>query len=169
MIERLRPDSCRAFTRAQNYLRRFASAAPAQLGALASGQVFTRGPRGVEHVGFRSVPSSRAFRPVDLNDAFTCIDEMTRQPTSVVASALDCPYQLVQVIRTRLRQAEENASWTTLRRVPDGQQRVTATFRRADGATLHVRKPTRAEPPQQAIYDALGVDPVPGGIRKTIV
>ena len=78
-------------------------------------------------------------------------------------------YQLVQVIRTRLRQAGENASWTTLRRILEGQQRITATFRRGDGRTLHVRKATRAEPPQHALYDALGADPQPGGIRKTIV
>ena len=78
-------------------------------------------------------------------------------------------YQLVQVIRTRLRQAGETASWVTLRRILEGQQRITATFRRADGATLHVRKATRAEPPQQAIYDALGIDSAPGGIRKTVV
>ena len=78
-------------------------------------------------------------------------------------------YQLVQVIRTRLRQGGENASWTTLRRIVEGQQRITATFQRADGATLHVRKATRAEPPQQAIYDALGIGPAPGGIRKTVV
>ena len=78
-------------------------------------------------------------------------------------------YQLVQVIRTRLRQGGENASWTTLRRILEGQQRVTATFRRTDGRTLHVRKATRAEPPQQAIYDALGIDSAPGGIRKTLV
>ena len=78
-------------------------------------------------------------------------------------------YQLVQVIRRRLRQSGETASWTTLRRVLEGQQRITATFRRADGRTLHVRKATRAEPPQQAIYDALGVGSAPGGIRKSIV
>ena len=78
-------------------------------------------------------------------------------------------YQLVQVIRARLRQADENASWTMLRRILDAQQRVTATFRRTDGRTLHVRKATCAEPPQQAIYDALGIDATPGGIRKTVV
>ena len=78
-------------------------------------------------------------------------------------------YQLVQVIRRRLRQTGETASWDTLRRILEGQQRITATFRRADGRTLHVRKATRAEPPQQAIYDALTLDPEPGGIRKTIV
>ena len=78
-------------------------------------------------------------------------------------------YQLVQVIRTRLRKHGEHASWTTLRRILEGQQRVTATFRRPDGRTLHVRTATQAEPEQRAIYDALGVDPQPGGVRKTII
>ena len=44
----------------------------------------------------------------------------------------------------------------------------TATFRRPDGRTLH-RTATQAEPDQRAIYDALGVDPHPGGVRKTLV
>ena len=78
-------------------------------------------------------------------------------------------YQLVQVIRTRLRQLGENASWTTLHRILEGQQRVTATFQRTDGRSLHVRKATRAEPPLQAIYGALGIDSAPGRIRKTVV
>ena len=78
-------------------------------------------------------------------------------------------YQLVQVIRTRLRRAGEHASWTTLRRILEGQQRITATFRRDDGRTLHVRKATLAEPPQQAIYEALGISAAPGGVRKNIV
>ena len=78
-------------------------------------------------------------------------------------------YQLVQVIRSRLRAHGEHASWTTLRRSLEGQQRVTATFRRPDGHTLHVRTATQAEPAQRAIYGALGVDPHPGGVRKTII
>ena len=78
-------------------------------------------------------------------------------------------YQLVQVIRTHLRAHGEHASWTTLRRILDGQQRVTATFRRPDGRTLHVRSATQAEPDQRAIYDALGADPHAGGVRKTII
>lgn len=78
-------------------------------------------------------------------------------------------YQLVQVIRKRLKQRGEASSWTTLRRILEGQQRVTVTFRRKDGRTLHVRKATRAETDQKAIYDALGVDPAPGGVRKMIV
>ena len=78
-------------------------------------------------------------------------------------------YQLVQVIRTRLRAHGNAAGWTTLRRILDGQQRVTATFRRPDGRTLHVRTATQAEPGQRELYDALGVDPHPGGVRKTVV
>ena len=70
-------------------------------------------------------------------------------------------YQLVQVIRTRLRAGGENASWTTLRRILEGQQRVTATFARTDVPTVHVRKATRAEVPQQALYDALGINSAP--------
>ena len=58
---------------------------------------------------------------------------------------------------------------TDLRRILEGQQRVTATIRRPDGRTLHVRTATQAEPEQRAVYDALGVDPQPGGVRKTII
>ena len=42
-----------------------------------------------------------------------------------------------------------------LRRILAGQQRVTATLRRKDGRTLHVRKATLAEPAQLKIYTAL--------------
>ena len=78
-------------------------------------------------------------------------------------------YQLVQTIRRRLAEHGENASWTTLRRILQGQHRVTASFRRKDGRTLHVRKATRAEQPQLKIYAALDLDPAPGGVTKLIV
>jgi len=109
---------------------------------------------------FRSLKSELGLRPIDHHKPIRAEGHLF---ITVIA------YQLVQVIRTRLRHASENASWTTLRRILEGQQRITATFRRGDGRTLHVRKATRAEPPQQALYDALGVDAQPGGIRKTIV
>ena len=63
-------------------------------------------------------------------------------------------YQLVQVIRRRLREHGEHSSWHSLRSILAGQHRVTATFRRADGRVLHVRKATVAEPEQRALYDA---------------
>ena len=78
-------------------------------------------------------------------------------------------YQLVQVIRRRLREQQEQRSWCSLREVLAGQQRVTASFRRADGSTLHVRKATVAEPEQRALYEALAVDPAPGGVKKLVV
>ena len=72
-------------------------------------------------------------------------------------------YQMVQTIRRRLGEQGESESWTSLRRILEGQHRVTATFQRKDGRTLHVRKATRAEPRQQEIYRALALDPAPGG------
>ena len=82
-------------------------------------------------------------------------------------------YQLVQTIRKRLAQHAppeyRSASWTSLRRILGARQRVTATFKRADGRTVHIRKATRPEPRQQAILDALGVPSWAGGTQKTII
>jgi hypothetical protein len=47
-----------------------------------------------------------------------------------------------------------------LRDILSVQQRVTASFRCADGRTLHVRKATRTEPELAAIYQALSLDPL---------
>ena len=102
---------------------------------------------------FRSLKSELGLRPIYHHKPIRADGHLF---ITVIA------YQLVQVIRRRLRESGETASWTTLRRILEGQQRVTATFRRGDGRTLHVRKVTR-------IYDALGVDSAPGGIRKSIV
>ena len=109
---------------------------------------------------FRSLKSELGLRPIYHSKA-----ERSEGHLFVTVLA----YQLVQVIRRRLRASGERASWTTLRKRLAGQQRVTAVFRREDGRTLHVRKATRAEASQQAIYDALGVDASPGGIRKLTV
>lgn len=78
-------------------------------------------------------------------------------------------YQFVQLIRRRLSVQDIHASWKRLREIFNGQVRVTATFRRPDGRALHVRKTTQAEPEQQRIYQALGLDPSPGGVRKMLV
>ena len=52
-------------------------------------------------------------------------------------------YQLVQSIRRHLGEKGERARWSTLLSILEGHQRVTATFHRKDGRTLHVRKATR--------------------------
>ncbi len=109
---------------------------------------------------FRSLKSELGLRPIHHRKPVRAEGHLF---ITVVA------YQAVQVIRRRLAAAGERASWTTLRGILAGQQRVTATFRRADGRTLHVRTATVAEPAQKAIYDALGIDPDPGGTRRTVV
>lgn len=78
-------------------------------------------------------------------------------------------YQFVQLIRRRLRAQGISDSWSTLRATLAGQCRVTATFRRPDGRTLHVRKATQAEAGQLQIYQALGLDPSPGGVKKMLL
>ena len=92
---------------------------------------------------------------------------VTRRRKPVIA------YQLVQVICLRLAERGDgpcrSASWTTLKRILGGRQRVTATFKRADGRTVRVRKAPRAEPRQQAIVDALGIRSSAGGSQKAIV
>jgi len=78
-------------------------------------------------------------------------------------------YQFVQLIRRRLHEQGIHDSWASLRAMLNGQVRVTATFRRPDGRALHVRKATQAEPGQRQIYQALGVNPSPGGVSKLLV
>lgn len=50
------------------------------------------------------------------------------------------------------------------------QQRVTVVMKRADDKTIHLRKATRAESHQEAIYLALGIPVMkPGSVQKIIV
>lgn len=77
-------------------------------------------------------------------------------------------YQMVQIIRRRLKEHSITLRWRSLRERMAGQCRITAIFQRQDGGALHVRKPTRAEPAQLEIYRALGANPAPGGITKML-
>ena len=78
-------------------------------------------------------------------------------------------YQCVQVLRKKLKQAGIHDSWATLRQTLRVQRRVTASLRRTDGRTVHVRKRTNAQPALMRIYQALGVNAAAGGTRKLIV
>jgi transposase len=77
-------------------------------------------------------------------------------------------YQAVQVLRRKLKAEGVNESWTALRKIFSVQQRVTATFKRKDGKTLHVRKTTVAEPALRSLYNILGLSPAPVGVRKLV-
>jgi transposase len=78
-------------------------------------------------------------------------------------------YHIVQTLRTQLKAQDIHDSWQTLRAKMENQQRVTVVMKRADGKTIHLRKATRAEPQQEAIYQALGIPMQPGSVQKTIV
>jgi hypothetical protein len=77
-------------------------------------------------------------------------------------------YQFVQFLRTQLKARGIHDSWTSLRALFGVQRRVSAAFRQGDGRTLNVRKATLAEPDLQRLYEALGIDPAPGGTRKLV-
>ena len=109
---------------------------------------------------FRSLKSELGLRPIYHHKALRTEGHLF---ITVIA------YQLVQVIRRRLRQHGQSESWTLLHRILNGQQRITATFRRADQCALHVRKATVAEPAQREIYQTLGISETPGGAQKTII
>ena len=109
---------------------------------------------------FRSFKSELGLRPI-----FHHKEERSEGHLFITVLA----YQFVQLIRRHLQAHGIKASWAMLRETLAGQVRVTATFRRPDGRALHVRKATEAETGQLAIYQALGVDPSPGGVTKLLV
>jgi hypothetical protein len=109
---------------------------------------------------FRGLKSELGLRPV-----FHHKEKRTEGHLFITVLA----YQLVQAIRRKLEAAGATISWSRLREILSVQQRVTATFRQRDGRTLHVRKTTLAEPALRKIYDALGIDAAPGGVRKLMV
>ena len=109
---------------------------------------------------FRSLKSELGLRPVFHH-------QETRVDGHLFITVL--AYQFVQIIRRHLKEQGIADRWDTLREVLGSQCRVTATFNRADGRTLHVRKATRPEPEALAIYRALNLNPAPGGIVKLIV
>jgi hypothetical protein len=80
---------------------------------------------------------------------------------------------LMENVRTvdNLRAAYERIQgrWSSLRDILSVQRRVTASFQRAESGALHIRKATRPEPELAAIYQALNLDPLSGGVQKTTV
>lgn len=78
-------------------------------------------------------------------------------------------YQLVQMIRVRLKAAGIGDSWDQLRSTLSGLQRITASLRTEAGSTVHIRKATRAESAQQAILSALDLRGQLGPTVRTVV
>jgi transposase len=78
-------------------------------------------------------------------------------------------YHLVHTIRSQLKKKDITSSWSALREQLKGQSRITATMQCANGETVHVRKSTRPEPRQEAIYKALDLPLHPGRTIKKVV
>ena len=76
-------------------------------------------------------------------------------------------YQLVQVIRMRLRKIDLRSSWTMLKSIRWRQVRTTSIFETRDGYALHVRTKSQPGSVQREIYEAIGVNPVPHPKDKT--
>jgi transposase len=108
---------------------------------------------------FRSLKSELGLRPV-----FHSKEDRSDGHLFITVLA----YQCVQVLRTQLKAAGINDSWSSLRKILSVQRRITASLRRKDGRTVHVRKSTVAEPALMAIYAALDINPAPGGSKKLI-
>lgn len=108
---------------------------------------------------FRSLKSELGLRPV-----FHSKEDRSDGHLFITVLA----YQCVQMLRTKLKAAGINDSWARLRQTLSVQCRVTASLRRKDGRTVHVRKSTLAEPALMAIYNALAINPAPGGTKKLI-
>ena len=108
---------------------------------------------------FRSLKSELGLRPVYHLKA-------ERADAHLFISVL--AYQCVQLIRRQLKAKGIDQRWTGLRETLLVQRRVTARFTQKDGRTLNVRKTTQPEPKLKAIYEALGLHPLPGGTRKMV-
>jgi transposase len=109
---------------------------------------------------FRSLKSELGLRPVFHHKTHRVSGHLF---ISVLA------YHLVHTIRFQLKACGIALSWEGLRRELRGQDRVTVELKRADGATVHVRRSSRAEPRQQVIYDALGLASRPGDTEITVI
>jgi hypothetical protein len=67
-----------------------------------------------------------------------------------------------------LKAAGIQDSWASLRQILTVQRRVTTSLCRTDGRSVHVRKSTVAEPALSVIYNAIGVNALPGGTKKLV-
>jgi transposase len=108
---------------------------------------------------FRSLKSELGLRPI-----YHHKEERTEGHLFITVLA----YQAVQVIRQRLKSADINLNWKSLREIFQVQRRITITFNRKDGRALHVRKATMAEPELKQLYKILQITDSPGGIKKMI-
>ena len=101
---------------------------------------------------FRSLKSELGLRPI-----FHQTDQRTQGHLFITVLA----YQVVQVVRTYLRQQGISWSWTTIRNVLSSQRRATIHQTRNDHVAVHTRLTSDPDADQREIYEALKIDPRP--------
>jgi hypothetical protein len=106
-------------------------------------------------VGGASVPHQSNFPAGECDDAGLFI--------SLLA------YQCVRLIRFRLAIRGITGDWADLRCLLAQHTRLTVSVVGDDGRTRHLRQPTAVTSGQTAIYQALGLALLPGGVSKTVV
>jgi transposase len=109
---------------------------------------------------FRSLKSELGLRPV--------FHQKTKRVSGHLFITL-LAYHLVHTIRYQLKMKNIHSSWSDLRKQLKGQDRMTVSMKCDNGETVHIRKSTRPELRQQAIYDALGLAHYPGRTIKKVV
>ena len=109
---------------------------------------------------FRSLKTDLGLRPVHHQSE-------KRVEAHLFISVL--AYTVVHTLRLRLKAKGIIDSWDTLRNTLSSQIRITATLKRRDGRTVHVRKASRPEPQQQKICSALDLSANPGGTHQAVI
>ena len=109
---------------------------------------------------FRSLKTDLGLRPVHHQSE-------KRVESHLFISVL--AYYVVHSIRMKLKAKGIIDCWDNLRNVLSNQVRITATLKRRDGRTVHVRKASRPEPQQQRICSALELSANPGGTHQAVI
>lgn len=109
---------------------------------------------------FRCMKSDLGFRPIRHH-----IERRSDGHLFITVLA----YHILHAIRFKLRKKGIHDSWSTIRERLSMHTRNSTTQKREDGKVIHIRKSSRPEPHQKAIYDALNIASVPGRMVKKIL
>jgi len=109
---------------------------------------------------FRCMKSDLGFRPIRHH-----IERRSDGHLFITVLA----YHILHAIRFKLRMRGIHDSWSKIRERLSMHTRNSTTQKREDGKVIHIRKSSRPEPYQKAIYDALNIAPVPGRMVKKIL
>lgn len=109
---------------------------------------------------FRCMKSDLGFRPIRHH-----IERRSDGHLFITVLA----YHILHAIRFKLRKKGIPDSWAMIRERLSMHIRITTTQKREDGKVIHIRKSSRSEPHQKAIYDALNIASTPGRLVKKIL